>query len=211
MGQYYRAMVIDENNQMKVLSPHDFDNTAKLMEFSWCGNLFVNAVLSLIHNKKAKIAFIGDYADEPFDESESFYASVMPKESYEKYYEAAWNQDKKFKLRKYRFKKADLELLDLDTTGTYLINHDTGKYLDIGKYIKESKVFKFGDYWAAHPLPLLTACGNGFGGGGFRSGCIGYDDVGAWAFATLEYTSLIPVGYKQVHFIFKEKEVSDNE
>ena len=211
MGQYYRAMVVDENNDMKVLSPHDFDNGAKLTEFSWCGNWFVNAVLSLIHNKKVKIAFIGDYAHEPFDESESFYASVMSKESYEKYYEAAWSRDEKFKLRKYRFDKADLELLDLDTIGTYLVNHDTGEYLDIGAYINEVKVFKFGTYWAANPLPLLTACGNGLGGGDFHSYNIGYDYVGTWAFATLEYANLIPIGYKQVHFIFKEEEASGNE
>ena len=211
MGQYYIATVIDESDNIETLHPHDFDNGAKLMEFSLCGNLFVNAVLSLIHNKRAKVAFIGDYADEPFGDSEDFYTSVMPKETYERYYQAAWSGYEKLKLRKYHIPESSKTLLETDTFGTYLVNHDRGEYIDIAAYIKASKVFQWNHWWAINPLPLLTACGNGLGGGDFNSRYIGSENVGLWAFATLEYTSLIPLEYKQVSFVFKEVEADDSE
>ena len=141
MGQYYTAMIIGENDDIKTLSPFDFDEGAKLMGFSWCGNHFVNAVLSLIHNKRAKVAFIGDYANDTYDASEDFYASIMSKESFEAYFKAAWSKDEKLKMRKYRFSKDDFYMLDMDTIGTYLVNHDKYEFIDIESYIKDAKVF----------------------------------------------------------------------
>jgi hypothetical protein len=204
MGQYYKAVVIEESGDIKILSPRDFDSPFKLTGFSWCGNWFVNAVLSLIHNKKAKVAFIGDYSNDPYDGDRDFYATIMPKDSFMEYYQAAWNREDKYKLQQKDFSEADLDLLDMDTTGTFLVNHDYGEFLDIGAYIEDSKSLLNDEYWASNPLPLLTACGNGRGGGDFYSKWVGFYDVGIWAFATLEYTKLVPLTYEQVHFIFKE-------
>ena len=208
MGQYYTAVIISENDDIKTVLAHDFGQGAKLMDFSWCGNQVVNTVLSLIHNQKAKVAFIGDYAnDDPYDASVDFYASILPRESFEKYYKAAWdkNEKEKYKMRKYRFSKADMEMLDMDTIGKYLVNHDKSEYIDIEAYIKDAKIIMHNDYWAVNPLPLLTACGNGRGGGDFFSENTGFEDVGIWAFSTLEYTEHIPAGYKQACFIFKRE------
>jgi len=204
MGQHYKAAIIGEKKRVKIISPRDFDSGSKLTEFSWCGNHFVNAVLSLIHNKRAKVAFIGDYANDPYDDTEDYYASVLPKESFEKYYQAAWRTDKMYTMRNHRFTEGDYNLLEMDTAGSYLINHDKGVFIDIEAYIENAKIIMFDDYWAVNPLPLLTACGNGRGGGDFSSECTGCDDVGIWAFATLEYTDKIPAGYTQVSYVFKE-------
>jgi len=206
MGQYYRAMVIGEKDDIKVVSPYDFDNGAKLTGFSWCGNNFINAVLSLIHNNKAKVAFIGDYANEPYEPSEDYYASIMPEESFAKYYKAAWDSNEKLNLRKYRFTKDDMNMMDMDTTGKYLVNHDICEYIDIAAYIKEAAFFWHDDYWAVNPFPILTACGNGRGGGDFYSENIGGEYVGTWAFAMIEYTGQIPEGYTQSDIIFKNEE-----
>jgi len=133
----------------------------------------------------------------------------MPEESFMKYYKAAWSRDEKLTLRKYRFSKDDMNMMDMDTVGKYLINHDKGEYIDIAAYIKEAAFLWGDDYWAVNPLPLLTACGNGRGGGDFYTGNIGGDHVGTWAFATLEYTNLIPPGYKQSDILFKNEEAKD--
>ena len=199
------ATVIDEKNDIKIVSPYNFNHGGKLTEFSWCGNHFVNTVLSLIHNKKAKIAFIGDYANRPYEPSEDYYASIMSEESFAKYYKAAWSRDEKLMLRKYRFTKDDMNMMDMNTVGKYLVNHDKCEYIDIAAYIKEA-VFSWGnDYWAVNPLPLLTACGNGRGRGDFYSGNIGSCHVGTWAFATLEYTSLIPLGINNLTLFSKTR------
>jgi len=210
MGQYYKAMVIDEDGDIKVLCPRDYNNLPKLMEFSWCGNDYVNAVLSLIHNKRAKIAFIGDYANEPFRDSKNFYNLVMSKESYEKHYKAIWSKDQKLRLPKYRSGKTDFDLMDIDTVGMYLVNHDKCEYLDIEEYIENSKVFNFDYHCAVNPLPLLTACGNGLGGGDFYYEHIRGNDVGKWAFNILEYTDHVPENYLQASFIFKFEEAVTN-
>jgi hypothetical protein len=204
MGQYYSAVVIGENGDIKSLCPHDFGNNAKLMEFSWCGNDFVNAVLSRIHNKKAKVAFIGDYAKHSYEENDGdFFTSHMPKKEFLKIYRVAFSKSKKHCFKKSQFTSADLELMDTETSGTYLVNHDNKEFLDIGAYLKEARETVNNEVWAVNPLPLLTACGNGLGRGDFYSNSFGCENVGVWAFATLEYTEKIPEGYMQAHYIFK--------
>ena len=68
MGQYYTALVIDENNTIKKLDPHEFNSFSKLWEHAWIGNKFVNAVYSLIHNRPRKVAWIGDYSRDFYEE-----------------------------------------------------------------------------------------------------------------------------------------------
>jgi hypothetical protein len=58
--------------------------------------------------------------------------------------------------------------------------------------------------WCLSPLPLLTACGNGRGGGDFYKDHIGFSDVGTWAFQLVEYTDHIPKGYQNAEICFRE-------
>ena len=62
MGQYYAAINFDK--RQKVL-PWDYVNGAKLMEFSWQGNNFMEAVENLLNNewKGDRVLFVGDYAE----------------------------------------------------------------------------------------------------------------------------------------------------
>lgn len=90
-------------------------------------------------------------------------------------------------------------------TAKYIINHDTKEFVD------KSKMPKDGDGWKLHPLPLLTAEGNGRGGGDYHSEYPNYDKVGIWSRALLEVVtrkSDIPKDYKEYNIYFIEKKLA---
>ena len=62
MGQYYRTLLVFEDGLEECVNANQYDNGVKLMEHSWVGNNFVNAVLGAIENNPARVAWIGDYA-----------------------------------------------------------------------------------------------------------------------------------------------------
>lgn len=198
MGQYYRPLIISADDTIVTLSAHSFGNGAKLTEHSWIGNDFVGAVYSLIHRRPQKVAWIGDYAYQDYDSTQEAYSSTISTEDFQKFYDIAWEDEDNRLMSPKLFSESDLRLLDYDTKGMYLVNHGSSSYLNLEKYIKRCTV-KSGDWegWCVNPLPLLTACGNDRGGGDFRANCIGYENVGVWAFDPLEYTDQIPNGYQE--------------
>lgn len=202
MGQYYRALVIDENNLPKKLHPGAFEEGVKLMEHAWIGNEFVDAVYTLIHNNPCQVAWIGDYSDEPYNRQVDAYAKAMPYIEFEVFYHYMF--DDGATLTPDDFTGANWKRVGIDTKGMYLVNHDLKSYLDMAAYIQRSAVRSNGmRVWCANPLPLLTACGNGRGGGDFRGGQ-GYEDIGTWAFHRIEYTDKIPQGYCEKDYCFIE-------
>lgn len=56
--------------------------------------------------------------------------------------------------------------------------------------------------WRIHPLPLLTAIGNGLGGGDYYG--INTDDVGTWAWNEISVEDEPPVEYTEVKYTFRE-------
>jgi hypothetical protein len=204
MGQYYRPLLITQDGRVLTLSPHDFESFSKLTEHSWVSNPFVNAVYSLICESPKKVAWIGDYARDDYNPDEEAYARAMPLEEFKKYYEAVHGENSNGLSSKF-FSKKDLEIFGYDTKRMYLANHDKQVYIDLEAYIHENTTSD-GDWngWCMNPLPLLTACGNGRGGGDYHGSRIGYENIGIWAFDSLEYTSHLPVGYSEVMFHFNE-------
>ena len=78
----------------------------------------------------------------------------------------------------------------------YVINHSREQYLYLDEY-------RLGDF-TIHPLPLLTAVGNGRGGGDYCG--INLDSVGTWA-GDLISTSANPAavsGYRSYNISFRE-------
>ena len=65
MGRYYGAVSIDKK---EYLERYDYGNGAKLMEHSYIGNFFVEAVVSRLEEGRAwantRIVWAGDYGDE---------------------------------------------------------------------------------------------------------------------------------------------------
>lgn len=204
MGQYYMPAIIAPDGRMLSIYSREFDNGSKLTEHSWIGNDFVNAAYSLIYKSPKLVAWIGDYADDDYETCGEAYTRAMPFEEFQKYYNQLWGEDREG-ISASLFSKRDLTILGHDTRGMFLINHNKRVYIDMTVFIRENTT-KGGDWdgWCMNPLPLLTACGNGRGGGDYHKAHIGYENVGIWAFDQLEYTDKVPDGYTEEKFYFNE-------
>lgn len=201
MGQYYKALVKNGDavktfnpqesiymtrNDLSAMpggrvtwgsydDPNSFNSCfsgMKLLEHSYIGNNYVNGVLEKIEDNPSSVAWVGDYADEDTDFTETYTADD---------YKTAWKyaKDSPFK-----------RIPEVHTDG-YIVNHSKEQFLDLDKYIAMNKE----NDWCLHPLTLLTAIGNGRGGGDYR----GYNSnlVGMWATDIIEYTREKPYGYTE--------------
>jgi hypothetical protein len=163
MGQYY--MVHNLTKKLRI-SSHDtktegaeWGSGSKLMEHSYIMNDYVGAICELLKSDWAgdKIAWIGDY----FETGE---IEGIP----------SWGE------------ADDLGYKEIVVPGKvnnqgFLNNHTKGLSIDMSKL-----TFLEPDYgeegWQLHPLSLLTACGNGRGGGDYRGDDIMYREIiGSWA------------------------------
>lgn len=196
MGQYYRQLV--GNKDGKILAVYnccsllpngkkDFDGF-KLMEHSWIENWFVNGVCKRIYNNPLRIVWVGDYANEVGD----FDLDIPSNPIIPDYYNA-WG-DEVFP-----------SLIEVDdefsVVGKFLLNHDTREYIEItdNGYLHYSQpTDKSPLSWIIHPLPLLTAIGNGRGSGDFHEGNYGYENVGIWAWHLLEIADGAPMEYEEL-------------
>lgn len=102
----------------------------------------------------------------------------------------AWNDDRELSLENPE---------DFTLNNKYILNYDKKVYLDCNKYKKASID---SDGWIIHPLPLLTALGNGLGGGDYWG--INKDEVGKWAGDELEIIKERPNSMEEFEIIFKE-------
>lgn len=164
MGQYYNIIIRNKDQK----STHAYDRTidgeytmAKLMEHSWYLNTMVNAIAEKLYHNPANIAWVGDYATGEPGDREDLYKLAYPK-------------DEKYEM---------LHSTEFTLNGRYLVNHDKKLILDCWEYLRDCMIHN-NDGWTPHPLPLLTALGNGRGGGDYRG--INEDKVGSWAWDLLE-------------------------
>ena len=177
MGQYYDAYVNFESTGEgeKVFSPCDMNNGLKIMEHSWWKNDFVNAVAAQLVNRPGRVAWIGDYAElgDCMGVEDCFMKKAM-----------------KIIAGTHKVSKGQLDMKDEPPTleGKFLINHTKKEFVDLSKY---HTLCTMDDGWCIHPLPLLTAVGNGRGGGDYHSN-VGEEYVGKWAFDLIEIDSLPP-------------------
>ena len=191
MGQYYIPYIENEDGKFTIYS-HDYGNGLKLMEHSYMGNNFVNVVVLMIDimngGKPSKIGWIGDYSDDEI--AEGLYEKVWQEDAYRVRPETAryfWDEEKK------------------EAVGYgYFINIDKNEYVDLEKYVSKAKDK---DGWTINPLPLLTAVGNGKGGGDYHSCYPNYDEVGRWFMDTIYFDEYLPEGLKDItdEVIFKEE------
>lgn len=203
MGQYYKAFV--RNDEMEAtfnphcaiyMTRHDLERMPservpfgdvndedsyfrcfigmKLTEHSWIESDFVNGVMELIEENPSTVAWVGDYADDSRDFDGRYTEEV---------YASAWHGD----CHDRPFERIP------DTHGDgYIVNHSKGEYIDLAKHIEANEE----DGWCVHPLPLMTAIGNGRGGGDY----CGRDEdmVGRWAMDVIEYTHENPEGCAEI-------------
>ena len=211
MGQYYMPAVIDTKRHIcRYLYSHEYDNGLKLMEHSYIGNAFVNAVQSQILDNPMQVAWIGDYSRDRFHDP---YESILPRKKFLRIWNRCWkdgheDEDQHFKIKPDPIGGFDMEHID----GWYLVNHSKKTFIDLAAYAARNKWHEEGEWrkehysydMCIHPLPLLTACGNGRGGGDYYANNPDFDEVGSWAFDVIELTRSKPEGYEPVMYHFKE-------
>lgn len=192
MGQYYNIIIKEKGKETIQAYDRHIDGNytmAKLMEHSWYLNDMVNAICEKLYHKPSHIAWVGDYANENGDDLEL--------------YQSAWGDENK---------EPNYQMLhktDFTLNGRYLVNHTKKLVLNCWEYLKDSiKSPTNKDGWIIHPLPLLTALGNGRGGGDYRG--INEDKVGSWSWDLLEIVEwedkeeLLKKGYTDYKILFEE-------
>mgnify|MGYP001561541123 FL=1 len=182
MGQYWKPINIES---MEWVYSHDYGNGLKLMEHSYVGNNFVGAVMKLLTkgNKwhKKPIVWCGDYYNE-----DNFFGRV----------------EEKNKL------KPDDIMPDSEQKRAILINHTNKEYVRFYSFpldeIKKKVVDRLegNDEYVISPLPLLTALGNGRGGGDYSG--TDMEKIGIWAKDALSVEFEVPDGFKELKVNFKE-------
>ena len=176
MGQYYTPIIKRNNGTFATFYSHDYANGLKLMEHSYVGNIFVDTVAKQLYNNPSRLAWIGDYAesDDNFNGSD---LSVFIKESQEE-------------ARELKHRRKPMPTNGDFLENKFIVNVSKNEYIDMNKYAQEAPL----DRWIEtpiHPLPILTAVGNGRGGGDYH----GEDSmVGYWAGDTIVVSDNKPSG-----------------
>lgn len=183
MGQYYKPLAMRDrgNPVLGWCDSHNYNNGLKLMEHSWLGNNFVSSVESLLILGgawyKKPIVWAGDYAENELKTNHNLYQLC--------------EDDNEVK---------PINQIDI-VTYPYIVNHTKKLYVDKGKVPGGTE--EGWENYKIHPLPLLTAEGNGQGGGDFR----GEDPkglIGSWARNSISVESSIPEGYTELVFDLTE-------
>ena len=152
--------------------PFDYENGSKLMEHSWIGNEMINIVETLLSEGQAWHKASLLWAGDYADE--------------EKGGRNIFNTmfDEGTRIKEKRTKKGL----------RFIINHSKKEYID-------KEAIEGVEGWRVHPLPLLTAEGNGRGGGDYRK-----EDnrIGSWARDNVSVSKKKPEGYSQINGTFFE-------
>lgn len=193
MGQYYNILTQNKQGKFKLYnrSVNNEYMFAKLTEHSWIGNDFMDSFCNLLINNPIRIAWVGDYAND-LEELPNEIDSETLKELYKKTYKT--------------LKAVTVDKADLDYEKYYLVNHTKNIYIDLSTYIKEN-IYKdhFDWNWCLHPLSLLTALGNGLGGGDYHGTNESLIGSWAWDYISLEEKETFNnTGYVKAKYNFKE-------
>ena len=180
MGQYYKACFVNtkKNKVKEYFDSWDTNDGSKLMEHSYIGNRFVMSVTYKMVNSPKRLVWAGDYADAVVGE-DNFYDLTNNAEKSEPF---------------------EIDVIEQAINeNTIYINHDKKEWFDLKKQtIPDMR----GWGGIAHPLPILTADGNGRGGGDYH----GANEklVGTWKGDLIEVSDTIPADYKEIEPWFTE-------
>lgn len=209
MGQYYHVLyakkgqskITNYNLQYftnaKAKTPPPI-NGLKLMEHADIDNDFCKSITKKLLCTPTRICWCGDYADGEQLYSEFSSAKVKPT----------------FADREATPKTIRRDGMELSES-RYIIDLDRREYVNIEDYLEQSeykqKCLTISQFGAAevkyntrilYPIALLTAKGNGRGGGDYHGTCMEY--IGRWAWDAIEIVNALPKGEwtkLNVHFI----------
>ncbi len=178
MIQSFRALLIDSRGRK---TAYNFPCSAQLLDHATWGNDGVNYIASELVGRSCRIAWIGDMARcKPalIDRDLFRFAANHSIPAYD------INRTKSFNL-----------------WGLYFVNHTKQFYLDCTDYFCDMGGENgFEDGWVLHPLPMLTAVGNGRGEDDYVG--INQDLVGSWALDLISFSLFAPTEYTKVSYAF---------
>lgn len=172
MGQYYRPILLAEDKKTPLFNIYtwDFHSGMKLTEHSYIGNAVLGAIEKTIYDNPTCLVWAGDYADVEVDNTDNLYfISEVVGESI-----TLTKLNKKSKIKIDSLVKK-LSLFS-ENKCQYIINYSKKQFVDKSK----CPYYKWREYkYALHPLALLTAEGNGRGGGDYEG--TNMELVGSWS------------------------------
>ena len=173
MGQYYKIILLAEDGKF-IRFFINIKYGLKLMEHSYIDNPNIKIMEFLLSPEgsfyKSRIVWAGDYADGEDP------ISTNSKNLYHIAYDS--NQAHKEFIPKQ----------NIVSNYNYIINHSKKQFINKSKYI------------LIHPLPLITAEGNGRGGGDYRGSNEEY--VGYWARDVISFDNEVPSDYTEFEHVF---------
>lgn len=195
MGQYYYPVLSNDGKTNFKACRAANPGGLKLMEHSWWNAELPNAVAEEIFKSPAHLWWMGDYAVDFYKGEDGKY---HPYENTDRVllaaYTSAWG------------KKAEPEIINspdgFKLNGLFLCNHTSHIFVDCDKYHEKLEGIDE-DGWVVHPLPLLTAVGNGKGGGDYRTKS-DLECVGSWAGDLISVEVEAPEGYTEFTYKFYE-------
>lgn len=204
MGQYYRPCLLSPDYKivkrpvLGAVDCHILGNGAKLMEHSYVGNIFVIAATQMLRdNNTHPFVWCGNYA-EPVNEflhgTNTMYDYACKDDLDTKYTILNFSDLIHFAEQYNLSKKSWREFLN-NHLDRYVINHTRKEYVAVPSYNTGKPTI--------HPLPLLTADGNGSGGGDYSG--TDMSKVGIWAYNVIESANQVPEGYRELKVNFKEE------
>lgn len=199
MGQYYKTVIIaEESDSEKKIVTIDNDCAfigwigLKLMEHSYLNNEWTDALAYLIYHHKVRVAHVGDYANE-FPQYELAYNDHVSRTPLN--IRNIWGKDL----------YNDEGLLNrFDYSNKYLINWDKKLYIDFDKYKRKSTT-PWSDEVYVCPFTLLTALGNGRGGGDYYDEYPNAEIIGSWAWDSISIEDSKPEDFAEYAIWFTEK------
>lgn len=184
MGQYYFPVLRDHGKQNFKSYRAGYAGGAKLTEHSWWKNPLCNGIAEKLYHNPMHLYWVGDYSMD------------CPTHPPTKAYRAAWGA---------RNRPERIGAEDFTLDGKVLVNHTKKQILSCDfYYTKLSGKNKWGPEWVMHPLSLLTAYGNGLGGGDYRGE--NENDIGAWGgdLISVEDSPYYKPDYTEVFYRFWE-------
>ena len=156
MGQYYKTVFLESDKKTPIAyaCAHSVNNGVKLMEHSYIDNSLLNAVLNYMWKNKDVQTFHLVWAGDYADAEQENDRTL-------------YDMCRELQEIPYETEKPPVR---------FIVNVDKKQFVDL---------WGVPDYtcWAAHPLALLTAKGNGRGGGDYNGTSMNL--VGTWARDTL--------------------------
>lgn len=175
MGQYFKGIILDDENNIKVaMNPRNFNEYAKLNEFSYFDNDFLGYFMSNIYQKPKRVVFAGDYANE---EKNGLTLYKMARTIEDKFTEKT-------------FRIMNFPCVFSSDLG-YLVNHDKKLFIDLNVYQCHNSF---------HPLPILTSEGNGEGNGDYYGE--NEELAGTWARDLISLEESKPTDFEEIMAIF---------